>query len=204
MASLLKLFVCLEPKKRRGGPINDHRSECTRRCTQPGGRRRALETGPKLPSGKVSPLPPPSSNFCLLPLWPRRRWPNIRGALLPARLAGGRTWPLLPHIPLQAARQNEGQPRSYVAKEWLTTQTVGVQILTRMGCLQRHCHRFFHQKCSNHIWDSLHVLRVKRSAQFLATLDQLSRGFSVTSIGESQTLLNLTTPSDSKQPWPWP
>ena len=35
---------------RTGGPINDHRSK----CTQGGGRRRALETGPKLPSGKVS------------------------------------------------------------------------------------------------------------------------------------------------------
>ena len=150
------------------------------------------QTGPKLPSGKVSLA---SVKQLLLVAENKVAYPiSGRGALLPVRLAGGRTCPLLPHIPhslLLSPSQNEGQPRSYVvAKEWLTTQTVGVLILTRIGCLQRYCHGLI----SNHIWDSLHVLRVKHSAQFLATLYQLSWGLSV---GESQTLLNLTTPSDS-------
>ena len=104
-------------------PNNEHRSECTRRCTQPAaGRRQALETGrTQLPPGKVFPLASSSVKQLVLVAVAggQEGGPNIvsAAALLPARLAGGRTWPLLPHIPLQAARQNEGQPRSYVAKE---------------------------------------------------------------------------------------
>ena len=84
-----------------------------------GVRNPVVDGGPwkLVPNYPLARFPPSVKQLLLVAVVLRRRWPNIRGALLPARLAGGRTWPLLPHIPLQAARQNEGQPRSYVAKE---------------------------------------------------------------------------------------
>ena len=130
---------------KRGGTINNHRSECTQvgggTRWYAAGRRRALETGPQLPPRQGFPpcllLRRASSPACCH----RPRQEGGLGALLPPRLAGGRTWPLLPRIPLPSQHQAPQWRPTWVLRRESVTFTTHRETVVRKSAKAdcQHC-----------------------------------------------------------------